>query len=89
MAVQRGARQCAAQPGRPLVEVIKADGVTARALRERAPFDLIFANILLAPLQRFAATLTKLTARGGRLVLSGLLRSQANAALAAYPRSGA
>ncbi len=69
-----------------LVAVIKADGVTARALRERAPFDLIFANILLAPLQRFAATLTKLTARGGRLVLSGLLRSQANAALAAYPR---
>ena len=69
-----------------LVAVIKADGVTARALRERAPFDLIFANILLAPLQRFAATLTKFTARGGRLVLSGLLRSQANAALAAYPR---
>ena len=69
-----------------LVAVIKADGVTARALRERAPFDLIFANILLAPLQRFAATLTTLTARGGRLVLSGLLRSQANAALAAYPR---
>ena len=69
-----------------LVAVIKADGVTAHALRERAPFDLIFANILLAPLQRFAATLTKFTARGGRLVLSGLLRSQANAALAAYPR---
>jgi ribosomal protein L11 methyltransferase len=69
-----------------LVAVIKADGVTAHALRERAPFDLIFANILLAPLQRFAATLTTLTARRGCVVLSGLLRSQANAALAAYPR---
>jgi ribosomal protein L11 methyltransferase len=70
----------------PFVRVMKADGVTARALRERAPYDLIFANILLAPLQRFAATLMKFTARGGHVVLSGLLRSQANAALAAYPR---
>ena len=70
----------------PFVRVIRADGVTARVLRERAPYDLIFANILLAPLQRFAVTLTKFTARGGHVVLSGLLRSQANAALAAYPR---
>ena len=70
----------------PFVTVVKADGVTARVLRERAPFDLIFANILLAPLQRFAATLTMLTSRGGRIVLSGLLHAQANAALAAYPR---
>jgi hypothetical protein len=34
-----------------------ADGVTG-ARRARAPFDLIFANILLGPLQRFAAPLT-------------------------------
>jgi ribosomal protein L11 methyltransferase len=70
----------------PFVTVVKADGVTARVLRERAPFDLIFANILLAPLQRLATTLTALSARGGHIVLSGLLRAQANAALAAYPR---
>jgi ribosomal protein L11 methyltransferase len=67
-----------------LVEVMQADGVTARTLRRHAPFDLIFANILLAPLQRFAAPLIRLTAPGGRIVLSGLLRSQANAAIAAY-----
>jgi ribosomal protein L11 methyltransferase len=67
-----------------LVEVVQADGVTARTLRQRAPFDLIFANILLTPLQRFAAPLIRLTAPGGRIVLSGLLRSQANAAIAAY-----
>jgi ribosomal protein L11 methyltransferase len=69
-----------------MVEVVKADGVAALMLRQRAPFDLIFANILLRPLQSLAAPLTRLTARGGRVVLSGLLRSQANAALAAYPR---
>jgi ribosomal protein L11 methyltransferase len=68
----------------PLVEVVKADGVTARKLRERTPFDLVFANILLGPLQRFAVPLTRLTAPGARVVLSGLLPAQANAAIAAY-----
>ena len=66
------------------VEVVKADGVTGPKLRERAPYDLILANILLRPLQRLAAPLMRLTAPGARVVLSGLLRSQANAAIAAY-----
>jgi ribosomal protein L11 methyltransferase len=66
------------------VEVVKADGVTGPKLRERAPYDLVFANILLRPLQRLAAPLTRLTAPGARVVLSGLLASQANAAIAAY-----
>jgi ribosomal protein L11 methyltransferase len=66
------------------LEVIKADGVAS--LRGRGPFDLIFANILLRPLQRFATPLTQLIAPGGRIVLSGILRSQANAALASYHR---
>jgi ribosomal protein L11 methyltransferase len=66
------------------VEVIKADGVTGPKLRERAPYDLVLANILLRPLQRLAAPLTRLTAPGARVVLSGLLVSQANAAIAAY-----
>jgi ribosomal protein L11 methyltransferase len=66
------------------VEVIKADGVTAPKLRERSPYDLVFANILLRPLQRLAVPLTRLTAPGARVVLSGLLASQANAAIAAY-----
>jgi ribosomal protein L11 methyltransferase len=68
----------------PLIEIVQADGVTARSLRRRAPFDLVFANILLGPLQRIAAPLAKLTAPGARIVLSGLLPVQANAALAAY-----
>jgi ribosomal protein L11 methyltransferase len=66
------------------VEVIRADGVTAPKLRGRAPYDLVLANILLRPLQRLAAPLTRLTAPGARVVLSGLLASQANAAIAAY-----
>jgi ribosomal protein L11 methyltransferase len=69
-----------------LVEVLEANGVTARKIRERGRFDLVFANILLPPLQRLAAPLTRLTGPGARVVLSGLLASQVNAALAAYHR---
>jgi len=67
-----------------LIEVLRADGLANRRLRTRAPFDLIFANILLGPLQRLAAPLLKITAPGARVILSGLLSSQANAAIAAY-----
>jgi ribosomal protein L11 methyltransferase len=67
----------------PLIEIVRANGIT-KQVRARAPFDLVFANILLAPLQRFAASLTALSARRGRIVLSGLLAAQANAALSAY-----
>ena len=68
----------------PLVTLATAAGVTAPAVRARAPFDLVFANILLEPLQRLAAPLAKIVTPGGRVVLSGLLTAQANAALAAY-----
>ena len=67
-----------------LVRFIKAPGVGRREIRERAPFDLIFANILLEPLLRFAAPLRKLIAPRGRIILSGLLAAQANAIIAAY-----
>jgi ribosomal protein L11 methyltransferase len=65
-----------------LVAVVTANGLTASAIR--APYDLIFANILLGPLQRLASPLGKILAPGGHVVLSGLLNAQANAALAAY-----
>ncbi len=68
----------------PLVEVVRAAGVTAPAIRACAPFHLVFANILLEPLQRLAAPLTGIVAPGGCVVLSGLLTAQANAARAAY-----
>jgi ribosomal protein L11 methyltransferase len=67
-----------------LVTVAQAAGVGSRALHIRAPFDLILANILLGPLQRIAAPLRRLTAPRGRVVVSGILSSQANAVIAAY-----
>jgi ribosomal protein L11 methyltransferase len=67
-----------------LVEIIRADGVASRRLREDAPFNLIVANILLGPLLRLAGPIKNLAAPGARVVLSGLLAAQANAVLAAY-----
>jgi ribosomal protein L11 methyltransferase len=68
----------------PLVRVAKANGISAPGLSSASQFDVIFANILLKPLLRLATPLRRRIAPGGRIVLSGLLRSQANAALAAY-----
>jgi len=67
------------------LEVLHASGVNAQRLHAQAPFDLVFANILLRPLQRLAAPLTRLVAPHGRIVLSGFLAPQANAVIAAYP----
>jgi ribosomal protein L11 methyltransferase len=73
-----------ARLNRAMVQVLRANDLAAPAIRAGAPFDLVFANVLLAPLQRLAAPLTEIIAPGGRLVLSGLLASQANAARTAY-----
>src|SRR5262245_2497736 len=70
------------------VEVIHAAGVLAMAFRARAPYDLIFANILLDPLKALAPPLPLLVAPNGRVVLSGLLTAQAGAALASYRARG-
>lgn len=72
----------------PSVMVLHADGLGARRIRDRAPFDLVLANILLRPLQRMATPMARLVAPGGRVVLSGLLTAQASAALAAYRHEG-
>jgi ribosomal protein L11 methyltransferase len=72
----------------PLIEFIHAAGLDARRFPARGPFDLILANILLLPLQRLARPLTRLLAQGGRVVLSGLLTSQAQTALMAYRAQG-
>src|SRR2546421_4204258 len=65
------------------IEIVCAAGVAARRFVDRAPFELVFANILLEPLQRLARPLSGLLAPNARVIVSGLLPRQANAALAA------
>jgi len=71
-----------------LLEIIQANGVSARRMQVRAPFDLVFANILLGPLKELASPIRRVAAPGARVVVSGLLSSQASAALAAYRGRG-
>jgi ribosomal protein L11 methyltransferase len=72
----------------PFVETICAKGLAGLKFRETGPFDLVFANILLAPLKGLAGPLRPLLAPRAYVVLSGLLAEQENAALAAYRPHG-
>jgi ribosomal protein L11 methyltransferase len=70
------------------VEILHVGGLDGARIRALAPFDLVFANILLGPLTRLARPMRRLLAPGGRVILSGLLTSHAPAALAAYRAQG-
>lgn len=65
-----------------------AAGADAGRFRAGGPYDLIFANILEAPLRRMSRPLAGLLARGGHIILSGLLPAHANGVIAAYRRQG-
>jgi ribosomal protein L11 methyltransferase len=71
-----------------LVTAVHATGLNAREVARRAPFDLVLSNILLKPLQRLAAPVARQLMPNARVVLSGVLAAQANAALAAYRSQG-
>jgi ribosomal protein L11 methyltransferase len=73
---------------RAYIEIVHRPGLHAQRFRQGAPFDLIFANILLEPLQQLATPMARLVARNGQVVLSGLLLSQAGPALASYRARG-
>jgi ribosomal protein L11 methyltransferase len=68
--------------------IIRADGLGDHRLRASAPFDLVFANIMLGELKRLARSIRICAQPGTCVVLSGLLPSQASAALAAYRPHG-
>jgi ribosomal protein L11 methyltransferase len=70
------------------VEIVHAAGVGARRFRERSPYALVLANILLDPLRQLATPIRRLTARNGVVVLSGLLNAQARSAIASYCARG-
>jgi len=72
----------------PSLAIIHARGLADRRFQNAAPYRLVFANILLGPLKGLAKPIATLAAPGAFVVLSGLLPSQANAALAAYRAHG-
>lgn len=68
----------------PLVRPIVARGVAHPALRSAAPYDLVFANILAAPLRTLAPALRQILAPGGEIILSGLLPRDVPGVVSAY-----
>jgi ribosomal protein L11 methyltransferase len=72
----------------PAIAFVRAAGVKARTVARGAPYDLIFANILLGPLQRLAVPIRRMASPHARVVLSGLLPAHANAVLSIYRAQG-
>ncbi|MEE8663623.1 MAG: 50S ribosomal protein L11 methyltransferase [Acetobacter sp.] len=57
-------------------------------IRRKAPYDLVFANILARPLCKMARDLARNLAPGGHVILAGLLDTQARMVLSAHQRQG-
>ncbi len=66
------------------VRCLEASGFDNSNLGQRAPFDLVFANILKGPLIALAPAMSEHMKAGGYAILSGLLIEQAKAVLASY-----
>ena len=67
---------------------VHADGLGHRSVRDQAPYDLVFANILARPLVSLAQPIKGALKPGGTAILSGLLRSQERMVRAAYLARG-
>ncbi|MGE0697781.1 MAG: 50S ribosomal protein L11 methyltransferase [Hyphomicrobiaceae bacterium] len=70
------------------VKLVVASGLGHPAIRTRAPFDLVVANILAGPLIRLAPSVARIVRPGGRLVLSGILGEQSREVVGTYALAG-
>ena len=73
---------------RNLVICRQGNGWLTPLIRQKAPYDLVFANILARPLCKMARNLTHNLKTGGTAILAGLLETQAPMVLAAHRRQG-
>ena len=71
-----------------LCRFVVAAGLGAPELDQRAPHDLIVANILAGPLVDLSESFAAAVRPGGRILLSGLLVEQAALILSTYARRG-
>ncbi|MDO5658019.1 MAG: 50S ribosomal protein L11 methyltransferase [Paracoccus sp. (in: a-proteobacteria)] len=88
IAVETAAANVTANDLAGRVEVLEAMGFDNPRLREAAPFDLIFANILKQPLIDLAPDMARMIAPEGRVILSGILAQQGDEVIAAYEAQG-
>ena len=69
-------------------KAVVSRGVESRALREGAPYDLVFANILAKPLRLLAPSLARVIAYDGEAIVSGLLLADAAGVVSAWGAQG-
>ncbi|MTE00516.1 50S ribosomal protein L11 methyltransferase [Paracoccus sp. YIM 132242] len=67
---------------------IEAAGFGHPMLEDNAPYDLVLANILKQPLIDLAPQMAAMVAPGGRIILSGILTTQAEEVIATYRDAG-
>ncbi|HHI71271.1 MAG TPA: 50S ribosomal protein L11 methyltransferase [Rhodobacteraceae bacterium] len=67
---------------------IEAAGFDAPELKQAAPFDLVFANILKGPLISLAPDMDDSVKNGGYAILSGILNEQAQDVVNVYTHNG-
>lgn len=67
---------------------VEAAGFDAAELKQAAPFDLVFANILKGPLISLAPDMGDSVKNGGYAILSGILNEQAQEVVAEYTHNG-
>ena len=70
------------------VACVEATGFDHPDIAARAPFDLVFANILMGPLIALAPDMARALDTGGYAILSGILTEQADEVIAVYSRNG-
>ena len=70
------------------VTCVEAAGFDATELKQAAPFDLVFANILKGPLIGLAPDMSDSISSGGYAILSGILNEQADEVIDVYARNG-
>ena len=72
----------------PYAKAVVSRGIESRALREGAPYDLVFANILAKPLRLLAPSLCRAIAPGGEAIVSGLLLADVAGVASAWAAQG-
>jgi len=70
------------------IRAVEATGLKHRVIKHNAPYDLIVANILAAPLAALAPAIAQIAMPGATIILSGILVSQAARVIAAYGQQG-
>ncbi|HTK85484.1 MAG TPA: 50S ribosomal protein L11 methyltransferase [Patescibacteria group bacterium] len=70
------------------INSVQGDGFRTPQVEERAPFDLIIANILAGPLVQMAPDLCDVLAPGGHVILSGMLAEQTPEVQVMYEKQG-